>query len=142
MDMINTPAPVDPIPPDGDSRHAPIKEDYIIQDAAGWVLRVGVILSVAVMILGLTISFIHAPPSVKEMRHVTFTTNPVLLYQGVIHGYGKSIIDLGLLLLVLTPISRVAISMVLFAVVEHDWFYMWVTLAVLVLTLVSLLFIH
>lgn len=142
MNTLNTPSPVDPIPPAGKTLQAPGKDDSIIQDAAGWVLRLGVILSVAVMILGLTISFIHAPPSVKEMRHVTFTTNAVVLLRGVRHGNGKNIIDLGLLLLVLTPITRVAVSMVLFALVENDWFYTWVTLAVLVLTLVSLLFIH
>jgi hypothetical protein len=31
---------------------------------------------------------------------------------------------------------------VLFAIVDHDWFYTWVTLAVLLLTLISLLFLH
>ncbi|MHB1768680.1 MAG: DUF1634 domain-containing protein [Phycisphaerae bacterium] len=142
MNTVNSPSPVDPLPPGGNPPHAPAKDEFIIQDAAAWVLRVGVILSVAVMILGLTISFIHAPPTVKQMRHVVFTTNPMLMYQGVIHGQGKSIIDLGLLLLVLTPITRVAVSVVLFAVVDHDWFYTWVTLAVLLLTLISLLFLH
>lgn len=142
MNTVNSPSPVDPQPPGGNPPHAPAKDEFIIQDAAAWVLRVGVILSVAVMILGLTISFIHAPPTVKQMRHVVFTTNPMLMYQGVIHGRGKSIIDLGLLLLVLTPITRVAVSVVLFAVVDHDWFYTWVTLAVLLLTLISLLFLH
>jgi uncharacterized membrane protein len=142
MNTANTPSPVDPLPPGGNASHAPVKDEFVIQDAAAWVLRVGVMLSVAVMILGLTISFIHAPPTVKEMRHVVFTTNPKLLMQGVIHGQGKSIIDLGLLLLVLTPITRVAVSVVLFAIVDHDWFYTWVTLAVLLLTLISLLFLH
>ena len=142
MNTVNSPSSVDPLPPGGNPPHAPVKDEFIIQDAAAWVLRVGVILSVAVMILGLTISFIHAPPTVKQMRHVVFTSNPMLLYQGVIHGHGKSIIDLGLLLLVLTPITRVAVSVVLFAVVDHDWFYTWVTLAVLLLTLISLFFLH
>lgn len=142
MNTADSQLPADPQPNGANPPHAPVKDEFIIQDAAAWVLRVGVIVSVAVMILGLTISFIHTPPTVKEMRHAVFTTNPVALYQGVIHGRGKSIIDLGLLLLVLTPITRVAVSVVLFAVVDHDWFYTWVTLAVLLLTLVSLLFLH
>ncbi len=144
MNTVNNPLPAPPASPTPADHlsHAGVKGDFIIQDAAGWVLRVGVALSIAVMILGLIISFIHTPPSVKEMRHAAFNTNPVLLYQGVIHGSGRSIIDLGLLLLVLTPISRVAVSMVLFAAVEHDWFYTWVTLAVLLLTLISLFFLH
>ncbi|MDA8376597.1 MAG: DUF1634 domain-containing protein [Planctomycetia bacterium] len=142
MNTLNTSSPVPPNPTSENQLHVAAKGEFIIQDAAGWVLRVGVLLSVAVMILGLAISFIHTPPTVKEMRHAVFETNPVQLYQGVIHGSGKSIIDLGLLLLVLTPISRVAVSMVLFAVVEHDYFYTWITLAVLLLTLISLIFLH
>jgi uncharacterized membrane protein len=142
MNTVNASSPNNPAPPPGTPPHAPIKDEFIIQDAAAWVLRVGVILSVAVMILGLTLSFIHAPPTIKEMRHVTFNTNPAAMYHGVMAGNAKSIIDLGLLLLVLTPITRVAVSVVLFAVVDHDWFYTWVTLAVLLLTLVSLLFLH
>ena len=142
MNTVNSPSPVDPLPPVGNPPHAPVRDEFIIQDAAAWVLRVGVILSVAVMILGLTLSFIHAPPTVEQMRRVTFTSNPVVMYHGGMDGSGKSIIDLGLLLLVLTPITRVAVSVVLFAVVDHDWFYTWVTLAVLLLTLVSLLFLH
>ena len=105
-------------------------------------MRIGVLLSVAVMIVGMIVSFRHTPPTIQEMRHVIVTTNPVKLYQGIIHGSGKSIIDVGLLMLVLTPITRVAVSMVLFAVADHDWFYTCVTLAVLILTLVSLLFLH
>ncbi|MGC8625344.1 MAG: DUF1634 domain-containing protein [Phycisphaerae bacterium] len=142
MNTINSPSSINETPASGNQPHVATKGEFIIQDAAGWVLRIGVLLSVAVMILGLTISFIHTPPTVKEMRHVVFNTNPVQLYQGVIHGSGKSIIDLGLLLLVLTPISRVAVSMALFAVVEHDWFYTWITLGVLLLTLISLIFLH
>ena len=142
MNTINSSSPNNSTPPPGNPPHAPVKDEFIIQDAAAWVLRVGVILSVAVMILGLTLSFIHAPPTVKEMQHVTFNTNPAAMYHGVMAGNAKSIIDLGLLLLVLTPITRVAVSVVLFAVVDHDWFYTWVTLAVLLLTLISLLFLH
>jgi uncharacterized membrane protein len=141
MNTVNSPSPIDPIP-SGNQPHAPVKDEFVIQDAAAWVLRVGVILSVGVMILGLTLSFIHSPPSIKEMQHAVFTTNPILMYKGVVAGSGKSIMDLGLLLLVLTPITRVAVSVVLFAVVDHDWFYAWVTFAVLLLTLISLIFLH
>ncbi len=139
MNTVNSNSPDDPVPP---AHNPPVKDEFIIQDAAAWVLRVGVILSVSVMILGLTLSFIHAAPTIKEMQHVTFNTNPAAMYHGVMAGNAKSIIDLGLLLLVLTPITRVAVSVVLFAVVDHDWFYTWVTLAVLLLTLISLLFLH
>ncbi len=142
MNTVNPSSPNDPTPPPGTPPPARVKDEFIIQDAAAWVLRVGVILSVSVMILGLTLSFIHAPPTIKEMQHVTFNPNPAAMYHGVLAGNAKSIIDLGLLLLVLTPITRVAVSVVLFAVVDHDWFYTWVTLAVLLLTLISLLFLH
>lgn len=57
-------------------------------------------------------------------------------------GDGESIIDVGLFILVLTPVARVLASVILFALVDRDWFYTAVTLIVLILTLVSLLFIH
>jgi uncharacterized membrane protein len=48
---------------------------------------------------------------------------------------------LGLLLLIATPIARVAFSAVAF-VLERDWLYTGVTLFVLALLLYSLLFSH
>jgi uncharacterized membrane protein len=51
---------------------------------------------------------------------------------------GEGLIELGLLLLIATPIARVALSVILFAR-QRDWLYVGVTLLVLALLTYSLL---
>jgi len=51
---------------------------------------------------------------------------------------GEGLIELGLLLLIATPIARVALSVILFAR-QRDWLYVGVTLMVLALLTYSLL---
>ncbi len=116
--------------------------EYAIQDVSAWVLRIGVVTSVLVMALGLTLTFLHHPPSVHHMKTAVLKYNLGAIYHGVLRGDGESIIDMGLFILVLTPIARVLASVILFATVDRDWFYTFVTLVVLILTTLSLLFIH
>lgn len=119
-----------------------IRNENTIQDVSAWVLRIGVVTSVLVMALGLTLAFIHHPPSVHHMQTAVLNDHLSVIYHGVMRGDGESIIDVGLFILVLTPVARVLASVILFALVDRDWFYTAVTLIVLILTLVSLLFIH
>jgi uncharacterized membrane protein len=49
---------------------------------------------------------------------------------------GQAVVTLGLLLLIATPVLRVAISMFLF-IYQRDWTYALITLAVLSLLLLS-----
>jgi uncharacterized membrane protein len=51
---------------------------------------------------------------------------------------GEGLIELGLLLLIATPIARVALSVILFAR-QRDWLYVGITLLVLALLTYSLL---
>jgi uncharacterized membrane protein len=64
---------------------------------------------------------------------------------GIIHGAldlsGQAIIQLGLLILIATPVARVAFSAVAFAI-ERDFLYVWITLFVLAVLLYSLLGSH
>jgi len=53
------------------------------------------------------------------------------------HGSGRAIIELALLLLIATPVARVAFSAVAFAV-EGDYLYVGITLIVLAILLYSL----
>ena len=112
-----------------------------IQDVSAWVLRVGVGASVAVMLIGIAFSFFHDNASVSRMQTETFEYNPRLIWHGVMGGHGKAIIEVGIYLLVLTPIMRVVMSMLMFAFHEHDWLYAMITFVVLVLTLTGLLFL-
>jgi len=112
-----------------------------IQDASAWILRVGVVTSVLIMLIGLAISFLHRPVSVAQMQRATFNGHASQIWDGVRALSGESIIDVGIYLLVLTPILRVVTSMVLFFFEEHDRLYTVVTFFVLLLTLTGLLFL-
>lgn len=71
----------------------------------------------------------HGEPS--ELR----STREVLKYAATFHARG--IVQLGILLLIATPIMRVALSMFAFAK-QRDWMYVGFTLFVLALLLYSL----
>jgi len=120
------------------------RERLAIQDASSWILRVGVIVSVAVMLVGLALAFLRdgSRLSVQRMETSPFTLN----WAALAHGLGRldplALMQLGILLLVATPILRVATAMVLFAVEERDRLYTLVTALVLVMTLGALLLIH
>jgi uncharacterized membrane protein len=58
--------------------------------------------------------------------------------KSALHGDGRAIIEIGLLLLIATPVLRVVFSMVAFAL-EKDRLYVVLTLIVLVILLLSLL---
>ena len=116
-----------------------------VQDVSAWVLRAGVIPSVSVMLLGLVVSFLRAPPSVAQMEGKVgspLSYDLGSLARGVMRGSGPSIVGVGVVLLVLTPIARVAMSMVMFALEERDRLYAVITFLVLAMTLISLLAIH
>ena len=115
--------------------------DSSVESASAWVLRIGVCASVAVMLIGLVFSFIHGPPSLERMMHDPFEYRPSAIYHGISNLRGKAIIELGIYILVFTPITRVFMSFLLFAFDEHDRLYAIITLIVLLLTLVGLLFL-
>lgn len=126
-------------PPSPAAEQARLRGDLEIEDISSWILRIGVVASVAVMLLGLVLSFTHGFPSVETMQTVSFSGGFRPLLSGLRAGDGVAFMETGILMLVLTPILRVFSSMVLFATVERDWFYTLVTLVVLVMTLLSLL---
>ncbi len=112
-----------------------------IPDVSAWILRIGVVASVMVMLCGIGFSFVHGTVSVERMETDGFDYRPAAMVSGILAGRGKSIIELGIYLLLLTPILRIAASIVLFAVEERDWLYVVITSVVLGLTLAGLLWI-
>jgi uncharacterized membrane protein len=109
-----------------------------IQDVSAWILRVGVVLSVVVMLSGMLVSFVHNGMNVQRIEQSTFDYRLSVIVDGLRHGSGKAIVELGIYLLVFTPILRVLASMILFIVTERDWLYALITFAVLALTLIGL----
>jgi uncharacterized membrane protein len=116
-----------------------MRKKIAIEDASSWILRIGLVLSVSVMLTGIALSFTHNRVPIERMRSATFESDPRLIWRGVIEGRGQAVIELGIYLLVLTPIMRVVTSMILFAFSEKDWLYAAITFLVLLLTLTGLL---
>lgn len=127
----------------GPTLHAPTEPPRLaIQDASSWVLRVGVIASVLVMLSGLTLAFVQGGLTPQLMEQTAFLADFGALARGIGRFQPFALMELGVVLLILTPILRVLTAMVLFATEERDRLYTAVTFLVLVMTLTSLLFIR
>jgi uncharacterized membrane protein len=113
-----------------------------VQSASSWVLRVGVLLSLTVMVAGLVRALVDGGVTVHEMETRPFSGDAGAILRGSLKLQAFPLMELGVVLLVLTPILRVFTSMVLFAFEEHDRLYTAVTFVVLVLTVSALLFIR
>jgi uncharacterized membrane protein len=109
-------------------------------------LRTGVAVSVAVMLFGLVVTFAHHPdyfhsrPALGQLTNSreVFANSLGAVFRGVRDLSGQSIATLGILLLIATPVVRVAISVVLFAA-KRDRRYVLITAVVLALLLTSLI---
>lgn len=109
----------------------------------GRLLRIGVILSATIVFLGgVHYLFQHQGPAQsfqvfhgepENLRHVSG------IVDFAIGLHSRGFIQLGLLILIATPVARVAFSVIGFAG-ERDWLYVGVTLTVLTLLLYGLAF--
>lgn len=116
--------------------------DRRLEVILGNLLRTGVLISAAVVLAGACVYLsrhAHEPADYRVFQGEPseFRTIPGVVHS-VIHGRGRGLIQLGLLLLIATPIARVAFSIVGFAI-ERDRLYVAFTLIVLAVLLYSLL---
>jgi uncharacterized membrane protein len=115
--------------------------DQRIEQFLGNVLRVGVILSATIVLLGAVIYL--ARHGTEERDYTQFRGEPPKytsmpdIASAAWQGEGRAIIQLGILLLLATPVARVALSAVGFGL-ERDKLYVFFTLVVLTLLLLSL----
>ena len=117
-------------------------DDHRIEVILGNLLRAGVLLSAAVVLCGACIYLFrhgHGPADYRVFRGEPSEFRTIRgVIQSVKDGRGRGLIQLGLLLLIATPIARVACSIVGFAI-ERDRMYVAFTLIVLAILLYSLL---
>jgi uncharacterized membrane protein len=116
--------------------------DRRIELILGNLLRTGVLLSAAVVLCGAAIYLArhaHEPANYRVFRGEPSDLRTISgVLHGITHERGRSLIQLGLLLLIATPIARVVFSIVGFAI-ERDRMYVAFTLIVLAVLLYSLL---
>ena len=116
-------------------------DDQRIEIIIGTLLRTGVILAAAVVLVGGVLYLARHGHEIPDYR--TFHGEPESMKspKDIVHGaFGMSaraIIQMGLLLLIATPVARVAFSAVAFAI-EHDYMYVVITLIVLAILSYSL----
>jgi uncharacterized membrane protein len=115
--------------------------DKQIETIIGLLLRVGVLIAAAVVLFGAVIFLWRHGASLADYR--VFAGEPSSLREpdqilgGALHLQGRAVIQLGLLLLIATPVARVVFSAGAF-LLERDYLYVAITLIVLGTLLFSL----
>ena len=120
-------------------------KDTDIQTLIGQVLRGGMIVSMSIVFLG-GIFFIyrhgHSVPDYKVFKGVPpFLQTPGSLINAALIFKGQAIIQLGIILLIATPILRVICSTIGFAL-EKDYLYVGISLLVLLIIFASMMSGH
>lgn len=100
------------------------------------VLRGGVLGSAAIILLGVVIFYARAVTSGHTPSGKPFPSSLPAVGRGLAHGDPLAIIALGLLVLLVTPVVRVAVSIIAFAI-EGDRRYVIITTLVLLILLAS-----
>jgi uncharacterized membrane protein len=116
----------------------------LVELLISWLLIGGVVVSMAVVLVGMALMFVHHPECLRSAAVLQQLTEPRSAFPHTLHdiaggvaaGRGQAVVALGLLLLVATPILRVAVSMAGFAL-QRDYAYTAITAAVLIVLLVS-----
>ncbi len=109
-------------------------------------LRIGVVLSLALVVTGSVVRFVHHhdyASSPEELHRLTapgaaFPHTLRAVADGLRSGQGQAIVAVGLLLLILTPVMRVGVSIAAFAR-ERDWAFGAITTLVFALLILSFL---
>jgi uncharacterized membrane protein len=109
-------------------------------------LRAGVVISLATLAAGLLLMFIHHPGYLRSAVDLQRLTSPGAAFprtlrevaDGLLAMRGQAVVVVGLLLLIATPIMRVAVSIAGF-VLQRDRAFVVITSVVLALLLVSFL---
>ena len=115
-----------------------------VEIVISWVLRVGVVTSLTIVVAGLVLIFVHHPElltSATRLQELTqrgtvFPHTLSEVFQGLMHTRGEATVALGLLLLILTPVTRVAVSILAF-LYQRDRVFTLITLTVLIILLMS-----
>ena len=116
--------------------------DKKLEILMGNMLRYGVLISALFVLTGAVIYLVQHG-SEKPVYHL-FSGEPFRfinlkqIFENACRGQARSIIQLGLLLLIATPIARIIFSIVGF-LLEKDYLYVVITTTVLAIIIVSLL---
>lgn len=152
---LGDPTPAAPLTPEpAVARQAVARRisDGPVELIISWLLRIGVWSSIAIVAAGFVMLIVgdhsaltrHHAGGLQGLLHDGLSDQPASLqsYAGVVtairNGQAYGVIVLGLLLLLLTPVLRVAVSIAAF-LIERDRLYAVITTVVLLLLLTGIL---
>jgi uncharacterized membrane protein len=119
----------------------PVWTDRKVEDLIGNLLRAGVFLSALIVFVGAAVYLARHGGELADYRVFHGEPNQLRTIPGVLHEafsfQGRGIIQLGLLLLIATPVARVVLSIIGFAA-ERDRMYVGFATIVLVILMYSL----
>ena len=117
-------------------------DDFEVEQIVGQLLRAGVLLAAFVVLSGGVLFLAKNAHERRDYREFHGVSASLKSISGVVSGAGhldpESVIQLGLLLLIATPMARVVFSVVAFGL-ERDWLYVALTMIVLGVLIFSLL---
>jgi uncharacterized membrane protein len=117
-------------------------DDRHLEGIIGNLLRAGVLIAAAVVFAGGALYLVQAHSKTVEYRTFSVERESLRTVPGIVnsaaHLNSAGLIQLGLLLLIATPVARVALAAVGFAL-ERDRLYVVVSLIVLAVLLFSLM---
>lgn len=120
-------------------------KDTDMQIVIGWILRLGVLLSMVIIFIGGVIYLYrhgHTPANYATFNGIPdFVHNASGIFNGIITLRGRAIIQAGIVLLIATPVVRVVFSAIGF-LLEKDYLYTGITLFVLLIITASMLSGH
>jgi uncharacterized membrane protein len=117
--------------------------DHAVEQLVGRLLQTGVSIAAAVVMLGATLLLIQHGGTVASYSEFHGEPSGLRSVSGIIRGAvaldSKAIVQLGLLLLIATPVARVALTLIAFAL-QRDRRYVAITTVVLALLLYGVVF--
>ncbi len=120
-------------------------KDRDMQIIIGWILRTGVAVSMIIVVIGGILFMYHYGhntadySSFKGVPHFLLGIGPVI--GGIADLSSQAIIQLGIIMLIATPVIRVLFSAIGF-IIEKDYLYTAMTVIVLMIILFSMLSSH
>ncbi|WP_412466145.1 DUF1634 domain-containing protein [Pedobacter sp. KLB.chiD] len=116
-------------------------DDKDIQVILGTLLRTGVIISMAIVLIGGVIFLVHNKGAVTDYSvfkpEVSKFSSIVAIFKGVTGFQGDAIVQFGILMLIFTPIARIVFAIFSF-LIERDYLYVLIGFIILAIITISL----
>ena len=116
-------------------------KDKDMQAIIGWVLRLGVVVSMTVVFIGGVIYLYRHGHTVADYRKFSgvpeFLQTPRGILNGIVTFRGRAIIQAGIVLLIATPVIRIICSAIGF-IMEKDYMYTGITIFVLMIIVIGM----